>query len=238
LLFTLNKLIFDTKSYLSPGRHVIKGGWGLLSSIPAGGASVNWFKNNFDYVSNNKLNQREFYTVLEEKAAKIPVGSDGLLFFPHFVGANAPTWETGSRAAVLGLSLHHSSAHIFKALLEGVGFEVMWNIKTFESLGISVKSAVLIGGATKSRIWPQIISDMLNIPLKIPRIQEAACLGAAILAGVGAKVFHDCHDGAEQLVSDYRYVYPEEDNKEQYETFFSSYQRFFRKLREAETEMK
>jgi len=237
LLFTLNNLIFDTKSYLSPGRHVVRGRWGLLSSIPAGGAGVNWFKSSWSYFVKGKLDEREFYEILENDSRKIPAGCEGLLFFPHFVGAGAPTWEALSRAVILGLSLHHEPSHVFKALLEGVGFEVVWNVRTLESLGVNVNSVSMIGGATKSSIWPQMISDMLNLPLKVPRIQEAACVGAAILAGVGANVFHDCKEGVEQLVSDLSSIYPDESNTERYKNLFPLYQRSFWKLRKVFTDM-
>jgi len=233
LLFTLNRLIFDTESYLSPGRHVVRGRWGLLSSIPAGGAGMNWFKTNWSYFLKEKLDDKEFFSELENRSCDVPAGCNGLFFFPHFVGSSAPTWETRSRAVIFGLGLHHDPVQIFKALLEGVGFEVLWNIKTFESFGVNVKSVSMIGGATKSSVWPQIISDMLNLPIKIPRIQEAACLGAAILAGVGAQIFHDCQEGAEQLISDLSFIYPDEKNAKEYKALFLSYQKIFWKLREA-----
>jgi xylulokinase len=233
LLLTLNNPIFDTENYLSPGRHVIGDKWGLLSSIPAGGSGVNWFKNFRSSVIENRIDDRKFYNILEQKGHRIAPGCDGLFFFPHFVGTGAPTWENNLKATIFGLDLHHDPAYLFRALLEGVGFEVIWNINTFEQLGLKVNSVSMIGGATKSLIWPQIISDMLNIKLKIPKIQEAACVGAAILAGLGAKVFHNYDDGVKEIVSDVSYVRPNKYAAKEYRTLFQLYKKIFWKIREA-----
>ena len=230
LLLTSDRPIFDSKSCLAPGRHIIPGRWGLLSSIPAGGAGVNWLRNNLGHFAEG--DERGFYEVIEKRCGDIPPGCEGLLFLPHFVGASAPARTTPSKAAILGLGLNHKAPNVFKALLEGVGFEVMWNARTFEGLGLDVNSLSMIGGATNSRIWPQIISDMLGLPLRIPKIQEAACMGAVILAGVGAGIFHGCEEGVECLVGEYSHIRPDEEKSNRYEDLFESYRRASKNLRE------
>jgi len=225
--------LFDTKSYLSPGRHVVRDRWGLMSSISGAGAGVNWLSGLLRGESGPGEEEREFYRAIEAKSGKIPPGSERLLFFPHFLGATAPTWETDARGAIVGLGLHHGPAHMFRALLEGIGFEIRWNVETFRSLGAKVSSASMIGGAARSRIWPQIISDILDMQIRVPRIQEAACVGAAILGGLGAGAIRDYREGLDLFLSDCSAINPDSGNSRRYKELFSSYCNMFWRLRDA-----
>jgi sugar (pentulose or hexulose) kinase len=118
-------------------------------------------------------------------------------------------------------------------LLEGVGFDVVWNVETFKALGLSVGSVRMIGGATKSRIWPQIVSDMLGLPVTIPKMKEAACAGAAILAGLGVGSYRTAEDGVRELVAEGSQIHPNEENKELYKRLFFSYKKSFLGVQEA-----
>lgn len=233
MLLTSDRPVFDTRSGLSPGRHVVRGRWGLMSSISGGGAGVNWLSGLLRGKTGPEGEEREFYRKIEAESNEIPPGSERLFFFPHFLGSTAPTWETEAKGAIVGLSLHHRPAHIFRALLEGIGFEILWNVETFRNLGAKVSSGSMIGGAAKSRIWPQILSDILGLPIRIPKIQEAACVGAAILGGLGAGVVRDYREVLDPALSDSSFVEPEPAHSQRYKELFPLYRDAFWKLRNA-----
>ncbi|MCD6593186.1 hypothetical protein J7L00_03785 [Candidatus Bathyarchaeota archaeon] len=232
LLLTSSRLIFDTRTYISPGRHVIRNKWGLLSSISAAGAGVNWLKDLLSHLSGEEFTEKRFFEILEEEAREIPPGCEGIFFTPHFTGSGAPFWEKSLRASILGLSLHHKAAHIFRALMEGIGFEVLLNMECFERLGVKIKSVNMIGGASRSRIWPQILSNIINHTISIPMIREAACVGAAILAGRGGGVFKSYEEGVKNLITEISHVHPVEAESKKYQEIFHSYQKLYEKLRE------
>jgi len=228
LLLSLNKAIFDTKINIVPGRHVIKDKWGAMLSIPYGGIVMEWFKNNLI-----DSNENDIYNLYNKKAKDIPAGSNNLLFFPHFIGSAAPTYQSNAKGAVIGLTLSHTRYDIFKSIMEGSGFEVLWNIEVIKKLGISIEKIKMIGGATKSNLWPQIIADITGERIFVPSVTEAACLGAAILAGVGVGVFKSPEEGFEKLQIKEKEIIPSQDNALKYKKLFQVYKRTFWKLQDS-----
>ncbi len=120
---------------------------------------MEWFKDNLigRCIDDNKDNTYDLY---DKKAKDIPAGSNNLLFFPHFIGSTAPTYQPTAKGAIIGLTLSHTKHEIFRSIMESLGFEVLWNIEVIENLGIRIKKIKMIGGATKSNLWPQIIADI------------------------------------------------------------------------------
>jgi len=235
LLFSRDRAIFDAKSNIIPGRHVIKDKWGAMATISCGGVVMEWFKNNFigSYINNNKKKGDNIYDLYNKKAKDIPAGSNNLLFFPHFIGSTAPTWQSSAKGGVIGLTLSHTKYDIFKSIMEGLGFEVLWNIEVIKDLGISIKRIKMIGGATKSNLWSQIIADITGERIFVPFATEAACLGAAILAGVGGGVFKTPEEGFEKLQIKEKEIIPSQDNVSKYRKLFKVYKETFWKLQDS-----
>lgn len=232
LLLSLDKAIFNAKSNIIPGRHVIKDKWGAMATISSGGVVMEWFKNNFigSYIASNKEKENNIYDLYNKKAKGIPAGSNNLLFFPHFIGSTAPTWQSSAKGAVVGLTLSHSKYDIFKSIMESLGFEVLWNIEVIKGLGIGIKKIKMIGGATKSNLWPQIIAHITGEKISVPYVTEAACLGAAILAGAGAGVFKNPEEGFEKLQIKEKEIMPFQDNTVKYKKLFKVYKETFWRL--------
>jgi len=235
LLCSLGKAVFDSRSNIVPGRHVIKDKWGAMAYISSGGLVMEWFKNNFmgSYIDKNKKKENNIYELYNEKAEDIPAGSDNLLFFPHFIGSTAPTWQSSAKGAIIGLTLSHSKYDIFRSIMEGLSFEVLWNIEVIGKLGINIKKIKMIGGATKSNLWPQIIADITGERIFVPSVTEAACLGAAILAGVGAGILRNPEKSFEKLQIKEKEIIPSQDNTVKYRKLFKVYKGTFWKLQDS-----
>ncbi len=232
LLFTLNKPIFDTDINLIPGRHVVRDKWGEVAAISSGGIVLEWFKNEFGKVQNSRKD-REIYELFDRKAKDIPAGSDSLLFFPHFIGSTAPTYQLAAKGGIIGLTLSHNKYNIFRSIMEALGFETLWNIEAVEKLGIRLEKIKMIGGATKSSIWPQIIADITRKKIIIPSLTEAACVGAAILAGIGGGVFKNCEDGFKKLGIKEKEINSSRNNEKKYKKLFAVYKETFWKLQDS-----
>jgi xylulokinase len=110
---------------------------------------------------------------------------DPLLCLPHFYGACD---DPAARGAVLGLTLQHTRRDLVRAAAQGVAFEARRHRDILAAGGVRPQRLTMIGGAARSRVWPQIVADALDTPVETPEATDAAALGAALLAGRGAGV--------------------------------------------------
>lgn len=119
---------------------------------------------------------------LDSEAAKAPCGSEGVLVIPFFNGERTPNLPNG-RASITGLtSANTNRANIARASLESAVFAMRGGLDAFRKLGFQPKEIRLIGGGSKSPIWRQIAADIMNLPIRVPALDEAAALGGAVQA--------------------------------------------------------
>ncbi|MEA5119443.1 MAG: FGGY family carbohydrate kinase [Propionicimonas sp.] len=171
--------IADRQENFAFGSHAVPGLWGQFGSLLNGGSSLEWVRRlwgtdgvplGFDQVN--------------QDAAQVSAGADGLLFLPHF-GGTVPDWNDASRGSFVGVDLIHERKHFLRATLEGIGAEAAALLSLHRRLNPAARRVRLIGGATRSPIWPQILADLANVPIELPAVADAACLGAAVIAAAG-----------------------------------------------------
>ncbi|OBX10651.1 actin [Gallibacterium salpingitidis] len=152
------------------------------------GAIIKWFKETLCQWEEEfaKAHQRNVYDVLNEQAKDIPAGSQGLLVLPYFMGERSPIWDSHAKGTIVGLSLTHTKAHLFRAFMEAVAYSFR---QAMEATGdYQGEHIIIAGGATKSKLWRQIFADVTGYPVLCPRNDAEANLGDVILAGVGTGV--------------------------------------------------
>jgi FGGY-family pentulose kinase len=177
-----------------PGRPIIEGGQTSTGSVIA------WFKRHFAEATD--------FDTLNAQAAALPPGAEGLLVQDHFQGNRTPHTDALSRGAITGLTLKHTPAHVYRALVEGVCFGTRLIVETFGD-AFAAKRIVVAGGATRSPFWLQVHADTLGLPLEITEETEACPLGSAILAAVGARAFPTIDDGCAAMVRVARTIAPD-----------------------------
>jgi len=125
------------------------------------------------------------------------VGSEGLVTLPHWWGIRFPEDIPHARGATIGWSNRHTSRHLYRSILEGVSFELKRMTMGLEkSFSRSVLSDIRAGGGgTASIVWPKILADILDTPLRVNTQSQATALGAAIMAGTGAGKLLSLHAG-------------------------------------------
>ena len=153
--------------------HVLPGELLVEQGMSSSGAVLDWFR---DLSGADRA-------VLEQSAAAIPPGADGLMALPLFMGARATRWQTAARGALVGLTLGHTRGHVARALLEAISFELRACVALLAENHSSPDELVLVGGGNRSRLWSQIKSDVLARRLARLRCADAASLGAMLLAG-------------------------------------------------------
>ena len=148
------------------------------------GASVSWF---VDMLGSNNSSADEdgsLHDRLEPPARELPPGAEGLLFLPYLMGERSPVWDARASAGFIGLSLYHRRHHLYRAVLEGVTFALRHNMEAGKRQGGTIDShLIVVGGATRSDLWMQIIADVTRMPVYTYRESVEAALGAALLAG-------------------------------------------------------
>ena len=137
----------------------------------------------------------DVYAVVEEAAASAPPGSRGLMYTPWMFGERSPVDDSTLRAGFLNLALHHSTADIIRATLEGVALNTRWMVGPFSKfLGKRLDHVTLLGGGATSSVWCQIFADVLNVPVKqIHSPIQANAIGAGLIGfmGIGALAYSD-----------------------------------------------
>lgn len=186
----------DPKGRLHTFCHAIPGRWHVMGVTQAAGLSLRWFRDQFGALPGDS----DPYARLSEEAARVPAGSDGLLFTPYLMGERTPHLDPEARAALVGLTASHTRAHVVRAILEGVAFSLRDTFTIFEEMHVPVKQIRLGGGGARSPLWRQIQADVYGREVEIVEAEEGAAYGAAILAGVGAKQWSSVDEACSAVV--------------------------------------
>ena len=132
--------------------HVVPNRWEYEVLILTTGASLKWFRDSFCYeeLIKGKEEGIDPYVYLDKLAEKVPIGSNGLFYYPYLMGAKAPKFNNLAKGVFYGFTLGHSKGSFVRAILEGVAFQYAESIEILNKLGISVKEASIVGGESKS----------------------------------------------------------------------------------------
>ena len=203
--------------------HVVPGRYVPTATMQAGGASLEWI------VDTLAPGDPEAYTRLLDAASDVEAAGDGLYFLPHLLGERSPYWNPAARAVFAGLSRHHGPAHLTRAVLEGVAYNLYTGLRAFVENGTAINSVDAIGGAAHSSLLLQILADVWDLPVtRRSLVDEATALGAAIVGGVGVGVF-DGFEVATRMSDELATARPDperhREHAEQYEIFLDAYRR-------------
>ncbi|TXT67244.1 MAG: Glycerol kinase [Promethearchaeota archaeon] len=203
--------------------HAIPGAWVQEASVFTTGAVLRWFRDQVGYIECKQAEQEgvDPYDFMTELAKESPPGANGILMIPHLVGAGAPHWNPYSKGLIFGLSLGHERKDLYRAILEGVVFEIKKNIEVFKMIGIEPQQLRLTGGGSRSDLWNQIMADILNIVCVRNVVEEATSLGAAILAASGAGIFPDISEAADNLCKVEKKFIPDENRNTFYNKLYT-----------------
>lgn len=172
-----------------PAYYVAKDKYCLLMWAPTAGMVMEWFKKSF-------CENFDFKTI-DEEAAKIPLGSEGLTIAPNMRGSVMPTNDPELRGGIYGMDLKHTRAHFSKAIMESIACLLR---QYLECLRLPVDEVISIGGGAKSALWRQIKADITGKKVVTLKNKETGCLGTAIYAGYGDGVYANIDTAVQSLV--------------------------------------
>jgi FGGY-family pentulose kinase len=205
------------------GQYTVEGGQASTGSLVA------WFKNGYAGYQVAEANKRGIdpYLVLNEQAAKVPIGCDGLVALDYFQGNRSPHTDPLARGMLWGLSLGHTPGHVFRALLESICYGTETVFQAMRSSNFEPQQIMVSGGPTKSDLWMQMHSDVSNMPIAMTKVPEGPVLGSAMLAAVGAGIYPDIQSAAAGMVHTDRVVEPDHARHEEYAFYLDKYIRSY-----------
>ncbi len=219
LLATVSEPIFDATSRVPCHIHAVPNTYCLLPWNPTGGLVLKWFKDNFvasDDGDNGAFSKSNLYD----------------LMLPHLGGALFPEYDHTARGVFFGATLSHRRPHFVRAIMEAIAFMIRRDLEGLNRLGAETREIRVLGGGAKSRVWSQIKADVSQVSVVLPAQTEAAALGAAILAAVGAGIYSDIPAAVRNMTRMSEVIRPHTAPKEIYDASYSLYVDLYKHVKE------
>jgi xylulokinase len=195
----------------------------------AGGVLVKWFRDTFASHLKDEAKARgiSVYKLLDEMC---PSNSSDVIVIPHHMGAGGtPDTVATAKGTITGLTMKTTVYDIYRAVLEGLTFEMLYNIETLSRFGIKIDSLRATGGGSSSQVWLKIKADILGRAICPVDVDEAGAAGCAMMAAVAMGAFDNLHQAAEVFVKTSKVVTPSTENAQFYAEKYERY----KKIRES-----
>jgi xylulokinase len=196
--------------------------WSNCFPTSSAAESYRWYTNTFfsdDCIKSD--DPRSIYQLFDIEASEIEPGCSGLIFHPYLMGERSPYWDPKLRGSFTGITAHHNRKHFSRAILEGVCYSIKDNFIIAQKI-IPFSKVIIVGGGAKSKLWKQILSDVLNVPI-VKYIQDDSSYGASMLAGIGIGVFSDYLDAINICSKQETWVQPNNHAADVYNKEFRNY---------------
>jgi xylulokinase len=210
--------------YIFPGTYCLHGGMATSGSL------TRWFRDMVggEYVAEEKNGGEDAYSVLTKQASQVKPGSDGIVVLPYFSGERSPINDADARGLIFGLDIGHTRGHMYRAALEGVGYSINHTLQVMAAAGAKAKLMTAVGGGTKNPTWLQSVSDITNVPQRVPSITMGASFGNCFIAGYAVGIFKDPKDISKWVATD-RTVAPLPENYAVYDTRMNTYLELYKR---------
>ena len=211
--------------HLKPGLFVPNG------CMSTGGSALNWFVRQFASGEAEAARRAgvSLHQWLDRLADTRPAGSDGLIVTPYFLGEKTPLHDANARATFDGLTLSHDIGHLWRALLEAYAYAIAHHVEVMNEIGYGTKRFIVSDGGSASRVWMQIVADVLQQPMRRLAGHPGSCVGAAWTAAIGSGVASDW-SAISAFVRPADRIEPRPENAETYRRGYRRYREIYRSL--------
>lgn len=221
IMISMDDILVDERLFLDyhdiPGKYIASG------CMASSGSLIKWFRNEFAPGSS--------YADLDAAAEAIPAGSDGLILLPYFLGEKTPIQDPQARGTLVGLTLSHTHAHVYRAVLEGISYGFLHHLKVLAEHGMLPTHARCANGGARSKLWKQVTADVLGIRLEQVADHPGSSLGAAFCAGMGVGAFTRWEE-IERYIKISTITEPNLVNHAHYEKLFALYRELYEVLKD------
>ncbi len=222
IMYCSDRLVEDDRiwvgDYLVPNTYCIDGGTNTA------GALTKWIRDVMfiDFAEDEKARGENAFSKMAKLAEEIPAGSEGLIVLPYFAGERTPINDANAKGVIFGLLLHHTRAHLYRAVLEGVAYSIAQHIDILEENGLEIAQFMCVGGGTKNKEWLQIIADVTGREIKTAEVTIGASYGDAMIAAVGTGHFQSYQE-LENYIEVDKIIKPNIKNYEKYQSLKKIY---------------
>lgn len=208
--------------------------WLSIAVSNSAGSSMKWFRDNLsgEEVRKEISSGKSGYEAIDNEIMSSKPGADSILYLPYLSGERSPIWDPYARGVFFGLSLSTKRKDIARSMMEGTGFALKQTINIWKESGVKPKELTISGGGAMSKVWPQIIADIVQHPLYPLDINETETLGAALLAGLGVGLIKDPKKVTSSIISMDKAIEPSQENADIYEQIFELYNSVYENLKE------
>lgn len=215
--------------------HVVPGLYTVSASSMAGASAAGWFARSFCADGSGSADGMA-WAALEELAAGVAPGSDGVIFLPYIHGERSPFYDPDASGAFLGLKRWHGKEHLARAVLEGVALNIAnchgLIAECADARGVHLRPPRLGGGGSRIALWHQIIADCMGDCIEVMNVGEAGTLGAAMLAGVGVGVYASHAQAISAAVRKQSVIEPDSGRHRAYAELRGRFNGCYRRLRD------
>ena len=229
---TLEKPVFDPTGRMPIHYHAIPDTY-MAHTFTTGGMALRWFRDAFCETEMSAANLASMspYQLIDKEASQIEPGAEGLVMLPHLQGAMAPEANPKAKGVFFGFTLRHKRPHFARSIMEAISCIIRRNIDVLDEMGIEVREIRALGGGARSRVWNQIVADLTKRPVTTTSHDEdAACLGAAILAGKAVGMFRSLEEAVKDMIAIRERFEPNPKNFKAYDKLYTKYVKLYEDL--------
>ena len=201
--------------------HNIPGLTLISGCMATSGSLVKWFAN--EVVGGISL------ATLDTEAEAIPPGAGGVIALPYFLGEKTPIFDPSARGVFAGVMLHHTRAHLYRAILEAVCYGFEHHLALLREAKRPIRRICAADGGSRSKIWMQITADVVNHPVQVVAGEAASALGVAFVAAMGVGMCTDWHE-ITRFISQGPIYQPQSTAVERYRKGFALYRDLYKRL--------
>lgn len=225
----------DPRLYLD--YHLIPGLFMPNGCMSTGGSGLNWFVRNFagGEAAAAERAGLSLHQHLDRLADARPAGAEGLTVLPYFLGEKTPIHDPAARGIVDGLTLSHDIGHVWRALLEGYAYACAHHVEVLRDMGHAATRVMVSDGGSNSRVWMQIVADVLQQPIHRLKGHPGSSLGAAWTAAVGIGAADWA--GISRFVQQDETLEPDPAHAQTYAAGYARYRDLYRRLAASDTAM-
>jgi xylulokinase len=230
-----SKLSIDPKGRVHTFCCAVPGAWHVMGVTQGAGLSLKWFRDNFCHEEIHTAEGMgvDPYYLMDKQAARIPIGSDRLLYLPYLMGERTPHLDPDCRGVFFGLSAMHTKQHLLRAVMEGVTFSQRDSVEVLKEMGVAVTDMLACGGGGSSPLWRQMLADVYGCPVKTVISKEGPALGVAILAGTGTGIYSSVQEGCREVIKTNPPQNPVRQCSVEYEKYYKIYRQLYPSLKDS-----
>ena len=225
--------VVDTQLRVHTMCHAVPGKWHIMGCVLSAGGSLRWFRDTFGGAESSvaRALRRDTYEVMSEEAARVPAGSDGLIFLPYLTGERTPYADPNARGVFFGITLNCDRAHFVRSVLEGVAYGLRDSFDILAEMGVPITQVRASGGGARSMLWRQIQADVSGRDHVTINIDEGPALGVALLAGVGTGLYPSVEKACRSVISVASTTKTDRSTKKIYDKYYPVYRSLYQSLK-------